>query len=740
MQFRKKYGKIGIKFIKIKKIMGESVKYHSISILVWDDNEIQSALKEWYELLKWVKESWNKELYNKFLKEYKDLRRSIMEAKKDSMIISEKEREKILIELADIITLAEEHNIEEKKWHHSNIWDKIKKTDTEKVREKAMQISLQNKMDQYTWRSLDSLSQEEIIDIFKIFEKKYLAYNTNPPNIVDQRRIDLKYFRNTTIDFDNIWSQYEVRVLQDKLSEKLFEGKDKKFNDTFIQGFNEEKWNHLIKIEDFENRIKNINDFQELNRTWLISYAHYLQSKNTWDELHTFLRNSFWSQKTSEFLDFIGRNSWLSFLSSIKTSFDTFVKNIYTTIINKIQSAQTPKEVTDSLEWIESYPHNEKEIFIKELKETLTTKRNEFKKKFTTHLLWKNYPPEEADEIVEKLFQEIWENLTPEKLWNAYRILKDFNTTYESDFNIQNIIEKVSEVKIFENVKNIQEIQQALEREKDPMKRSFLEQQLQEAGIGISQATTVIAITSALWEQNIQDIATWKKDYNEVLNTIRQQNKELDTYLTKYETEKKAFEEKYPELAKQEASKSEAQHQEIQITTPDTLAYKNTQISYVSSWEKITLNTWNTQIDITQKEFNIVQNNEKALENLINFRTTLDELHLGELWNVRNEIFSSLREKYPILFNENDDFLSEKELLIFLNTLLATLDKKDYASHNLNITKTNIMTLNHASVFWWTNKENQITGDSTLEQKFIKKFCPVEKNKKFQTQAFREVI
>jgi len=94
-------------------------EYAKLSLKIEKHNEIQSALKEAYELTKSVKEERDKSknnpkryqeldnMLNSFVKEYKDLEKSIINAINNDKKITGDEKAKIMLELSDIVSLAE---------------------------------------------------------------------------------------------------------------------------------------------------------------------------------------------------------------------------------------------------------------------------------------------------------------------------------------------------------------------------------------------------------------------------------------------------------------------------------------------------------------------------------------------------------------------------------------------------------------------------------------------------------
>ena len=128
-------------------------EYAKLSLKIEKHNEIQSALKEAYELTKSVKEERDKSknnpkrykeldnMLNSFVKEYKDLENEIKKAIADDNKISETEKARIMFELWDIIQLAEVWWIKESKNFWSKVWDKFRSTNTDKAKAEAMKLN-----------------------------------------------------------------------------------------------------------------------------------------------------------------------------------------------------------------------------------------------------------------------------------------------------------------------------------------------------------------------------------------------------------------------------------------------------------------------------------------------------------------------------------------------------------------------------------------------------------------------
>jgi hypothetical protein len=65
---------------------------------------------------------------------------------------------------------------------------------------------------------------------------------------------------------------------------------------------------------------------------------------------------------------------------------------------------------------------------------------------------------------------------------------------------------------------------------------------------------------------------------------------------------------------------------------------------------------------------------------------------------------------------------------------------KAYNSPHMDTLKSNFWLKNNISVLWWTNSENQVNGNTSIEQTFMNKFCPIMNNWRFESALFRKAI
>lgn len=269
--------------------------YWNLSDDIWKFNDIQSQLKEWWEILKSVKDKvWvDDELYKKFEKEYKDLYDSIKKSFTNEKNFSKEKRAQIMLELSDIVSLAESNWIIEKKWVASKIWDFIKWTDTNTQKEKA--ISFRDK-------KVGEYSKEEAIAAINYLSNNYWKYSNKSAKV--------SVFHSTINELDD---QHEVRLFQDELIKKVFWEKNK-FNSDYLVWFNNEKWNFVTKISDFEDYLKSPNtkilwddkDSNVVNSSMLWNYFLYLSS--VWKDNIGFVKTILNYQKRSDLKNSLENN------------------------------------------------------------------------------------------------------------------------------------------------------------------------------------------------------------------------------------------------------------------------------------------------------------------------------------------------------------------------------------------------------------------------------------------------
>jgi hypothetical protein len=270
----------------------------------------------------------------------------------------------------------------------------------------------------------------------------------------------------------------------------------------------------------------------------------------------------------------------------------------------------------------------------------------------------------------------------------------------------------------------------------------LLELKIQDAEIAlwIHQETKIETVENVANTEDPKKAEEAKTQLQEEQKNILLKNKDLAQKIQQYEQQKAEYEKKYPPIVEKKPEEVKTNPQNLQANLPETQK-PQTQNELVSLDWNYTLKTPNKEISITQKEAEMIQNNPEAEKNLINFRETLDELWINKLWDFRENIFTALENKSWNAFDENDNFLWKSEVVNFLgNTLVALwLEKEVRYNASLDVIKQEFKIKNQvwAILDGWIN---QVNGNTSIEQTFMNKFCPIMNNGRFESAKFRESI
>lgn len=429
------------------------VDYKMLSEKVWKDNDIQSALKEAYELLKRAKQSWNDELFNKFLSEYEELRRTILSSVQESKHISEVERAQIMLELWDVIELAQESGIKEKKWILSHIWDVFKWTDT---------IEAKNKSQSFREKSIDDYSLDEAIWALQYTNNNYQKYQSS--NISASWEMFLENFSSTD-SIDDIDTREEANIFQEKLIQKILLSN----NSGFIQWYNKEKWNFLLKENDFIEQIK----------SWDIKEVNYLALKNLINKYWKSLSDKIWEEWISFLINYWLQN-WNSNISKLLIENwalkETDYTAINTTKIEEIKKfSKVDFESLDDLFFLE-YPEY---IYNLSKEKIIHILKNDNFNLYSSQLSLKNINPEIIDIDIIRAFDYANNNYLADirfSITDIWSIPNDmFNSLNKKDINIlfslsvsdayTILIKKIWKNKILDYINDVQYIDKDRKKE-----------------------------------------------------------------------------------------------------------------------------------------------------------------------------------------------------------------------------------------------------------------------------------
>lgn len=695
----------------------EKTDYQVLSYQVRNDNEVESALKEGYEILKKVKEKGNEKLYTQFKQEYIDLEKSIQEAIRNDQIISTQERAKIISELTDIILLAEKEKITWKKWFFSTMGDVIKWTNTEAEKQKV--TNFWNKdINSPDW------TYKEVRDALDYTNK---IYSSKPDGFT---AFDKKSISELT-------DKKDINIFQEKLIEKTFwkghKGYDK---GQYLMAFSSWLWNYITTVPIIEEAIKK-NDFQNIWNLAIRSYLNYLEW--TWKLTKEYIVRIFWIDKAKEILNFIEKNkdknkevSFLNYENVIKILKEASakvvktieeLKNAVSDFFNKILESKTPQELEKNLEWIKNMDTDKQSEVLKLLKNELEKETSELKDMFLQPLLKKWIPKKEAEKKVKEIIEIINKNLTPQKIWIAIQAITKFSTDNKVPINHSKVINQASSVA---SISSKIRTTEAVIKKNNALKswdKSWAEEEekkIKAEKLNLQQLAATQIILENTTDLQFQQIWEWTLDYKTHLKELRKNNEVLDEELKNLVKEEKKIEKKdQEENLDKNLDNNQSSVKPTQFAYPDGT---NINFTQATSWEYlIKTEKWN--IEVNAEEFEIIKDNKEALNNMIHFRETLQELNLEGLFKYRHTIFKSISNTYTLAFNTKDDYLNKSELTIFIKAILQSVWQTSKVSNNIEDLKSEVKNINKVWVIWW-QKDVNIYGDSFIENKFIEKFDP----------------
>lgn len=740
-------------------------RYNSLQREISKHNEIQSALKEAYELIKWVRVEKEKnrknptkfnqleELEDKFIYEYVELEISIKNAIKDDKTISQKEREKIIFELSDIVSLAEKNGIKEHKNLWSRIWDVKRsiwgngdtKVDTTKARSEAELLNEKKELITKYFKK-EKFSETELKKLLTISNEdrknKWEFKNWNSAWYA------ARFFGLDSTSADVFLSQEEVirtNQFQDDIIKRIW--LEKWYNESWdIHAFHPSMWNYLTNIPNVESALKT-NNVQNLWNKALKNYIWFLENK--WELTSETLIKKFWKDKATEVLAFIDRQKtkdsdliWASFLNKIWGLIE-WVKNYFKEkilpLFNKIKSSSNINEFKNNLNSVKELKWEEKKALLEEFDIEIKNKESALKKLFFEPVkakLIKDWKSEteankEALEITDKTLNEIESNLSVSNLDKVFKIIEDFNKKYDAKLSPKRATADAAEVTWLKSKKKAVEsviLAEEARKKWDTEEARKHENNAKSSMIRAAEAETVWKIVSKTSEQEARDIWTWKLDYKEHLEKILNTDENLRNEIKKLDAEKKKLEEEI-------------------IWTDDIInKTENASNQVIDTWnaqynpENWNVQIWKKTLNLSTEEQKLVENNPDTLKNIVDFYSTLNKVWLAKLWPIKEQIFNVISSIKWVWFKIDQNYLSENETKIFLNAILkSTWEETINPILGINDFIAKIERKNNTQ-FSWAEAQVNKSWDTKIEQKFISSFAPRWNLLWFNSPAFEEKI
>jgi len=710
-------------------------RYFSLSNEIWKHNEIQSALKDAYELIKWVKEEKEKrknnptryieleKLQNRFIKEYIDLEIEIKKAITDDNKISEKERTKIMFELWDIIKIADESSIIEDKNMVSKIWDFFKWTNTKKVKDSVIEL---------TKKDIENYSKEEAKAVLEYLNKNYITWKWNKKSSLWN---SVSIFNNNINDLDDWW---EVNLFQEKLLKKIYWENFNWYNQNWeIHAYHKNLWNYITNAPIVEKALKT-NEVKELWNKALKNYLSYLESK--WELNAEYLIKNFWKEKAKLILKFVDDNkanadiTWAWFLSKIWWIIENIKQIVLEKVMwvfNNLTKSSSINDFKSKLEDIKKLDKDEQQILIEEFYKEIKNKESTLRKLFIEPIkakLIKDGKTEkdatiEAENTTNEILIKIDSNLSPEKLGNAYKIIEDFNKEYNTKLSPKKAVSNVKEVSQLKSDKKAVKstiLAEAARKSWDEEKAKQYEKDAHTSMIRSKVLTTTWKLIDQTSEQEARDIWTWKLDYEKHLENIYERNPSLKKEVEEINQEKQEFEDQNKKTEDtNKISKTETESKQTNIETSNYTYDEN-------SWViEIALDNWNQKLELSPTERELAKNNPEAIKNIVDFFKILNELWLSELWKEKEKIFTSISNKYWIGFNAKSGYLSENETKVFLNSILKSIwqEKIDNTKSLTEFKNIFANQKNDKQIIWNTFSNDIIKKwSSKISEQFLQKY------------------
>lgn len=666
---------------------------------------LSTQLREWWEILKAVeKKLWkNNELYTRFYAEYQELYRAINKASKQVKNISQSKRQYIMMELWDIVSLAQRQGIIESRWLTSRWLDLFVSSDPKDEKEKAINFR-DKKIDDYT--------RSEAITAMNFLSNNYKHYTWDESDAT--KLITFRYSSINELD-----DKYEVRLFQDKLKEKIFPNNEW-FTDSLVLGYNKNFANYIVPITQVENMLKT-RDIKTIDSLLIANYFSYLNSKGkfTIDQLIKTFGNNIYALRNI----WNGDNSWYKYAWIAKERFQELDK--WWKLFDAIKIFNSPQDFLSKIKTIND--PEQLRIIALLFQENINAIKQKFKRDLFVRFKSSNnsMSDSEINRIIEEIFAKIIQYKKPEELTRIYAILNEYSEKYKLWYNtsdIQNTASQATEYQQNINARDRAENKRVQQQAQATWDKKAQEQAKQEE----LRLTTEWAMLQAQQRFNqtrqasdIEGYINGTRDIKTDIEEAKKQDKEFKDLYNEAQKQQQAYDKKYPSQGN--ISLNERQNGGY---TPLTYHDGSTFFYQMTSSSAYDIVTPIGNISVSPQEFSVVSSNKDALKNLISFKSTLNQLNLWNLWRYREPIFRSLANTKTLSFETKNDYINEGELKIFLKSIMTSLGKEVDPKKDLREIKQEILQANLGEDPLTRQDEVWISGNSSLEEQFVMMFDP----------------
>jgi len=311
----------------------------------WEENQqiLKNQKEVAWKLLKEVKKSWNYEIFDKMISEYKKLN------------------------FEKIKTIYKNRYKQER--NQISLWNKISYREYQKI--KNAKVNLEKTHELYSsakdwkiekWKWLWTKLQEWIANSL------YTEWKLTRENFLMSDSLK-------TLNKKELWELQQIQI------NKIL-WNDKWFNSEYLQWFSHNKWwNYLIKISEFETKYNNL-EVQDLNSLELWNYIQYLSEKNNKKskKIINQIRLKLWPD--TKFFDELPTKSFIeNIFDEVEASFNEFINNLFK--FNNIDdftnnfSSESKEEQAKIIKHLKDVNGKHRKDFIESIQNSLPENKNE---------------------------------------------------------------------------------------------------------------------------------------------------------------------------------------------------------------------------------------------------------------------------------------------------------------------------------------------------------------------------
>ena len=679
-------------------------------------NEVQWVIKEALAILDIVKAKWNTDLYLKFRKNYEELFRLITQSYENDKKISLAERQEIVLELSDVIKLAQSENIIEEKDLQTKVKDWFERSSASDSKEKSLDLRTKPAKD-YT--------SDEALWAISYLNKNYQKFWKVQANSTEDSYLSRTIDEFTNFSIEDVTNQNQADLLSKVAIKKALN--NDAYSKTYIQWYDNLQWNKLIEISSFEKEISS-NDITKIDPKALESYFKYLQ-KN-WELDNKTLVDKFsdrwlmqlwaiWSKNPNfnESIKFLKDNNMEGFVNTISTfkSVESVIETVKMLLTDKTKKNDEERfKLSETyiliihkcknliIEWTKQEVEKRTKNYLdmvpeSEMKEKLKKDIKKDKNELYNYLInWLSQDNIDLKDIILKVhtFHEkynLWDELRDSLKWYFQTKEKETKEKYEEFEKKKSEIEKkLKESKIaLEKAKKAWVKWEQLEKLQNTFDFNFkIFHEIEIATTNAKQEMEDAKMNARTYvtanDYDKEKMIAWEKTIQEVLQQNRKYHKGLASVYREYERNTKRNQTNLEGLKQQQEERNQKDNWEskennllnnnLNSTLSQNEAYTNETFRHTSYWYQIKSSRWWYEYHSNNIEWNLAKSNPNYKKKLDNFYWTLHDTWTKEFWKYRDEIFQVLSNlKWWEALRADSDKMNEKDLNNFLSLIVSSI-------------------------------------------------------------------